>query len=66
MQTPELQKEHEWLQRLVGEWTFEHECSMGPDQPPMKSTGMESVRSLGAIYESTLPANEIAVQETAA
>jgi hypothetical protein len=44
------QKEHEWLQRLVGEWTFEGECSMGPDQPPMKNTGVESVRSLGGLW----------------
>lgn len=44
------QKEHQWLQRLVGEWTFEGECSMGPDQPPMKSTGSEVVRSLGGMW----------------
>ncbi|TXT39001.1 MAG: ribulose kinase [Planctomycetota bacterium] len=46
----EPQKEHQWLQRLVGEWTFEAECSMGPDQPPMKSTGSEVVRSLGGLW----------------
>lgn len=50
MQTPEPQKEHQWLQRLVGEWTFEAECSMGPDQPPAKSTGTEVVRSLGGLW----------------
>ena len=44
------QKEHEWLQTLVGEWTIEGECIMGPDQPPMKSTGTESVRSLGGLW----------------
>jgi hypothetical protein len=41
------QKEHEWLHKLVGEWSFEGECGMGPDQPPMKSTGTETVRSAG-------------------
>jgi hypothetical protein len=46
----EPQKEHEWLHKLVGEWTSEMECSMGPDQPPMKSTGTESVRSFGGLW----------------
>lgn len=50
MQTPEPQKEHHWLRRLVGEWTFESECSMGPDQPPMKNQGQETVRSLGGLW----------------
>ena len=27
------QKEHEWLQKLVGEWTCEGEGTMGPDKP---------------------------------
>lgn len=50
METPEPQKEHEWLQRLVGEWSIESECVMGPDQPPMKFTGTERVRSLGRLW----------------
>jgi hypothetical protein len=50
MQLPEPQPEHKWLQRLVGEWTYEHDCSMGPDQPPMKATGTESVRSIGDLW----------------
>ena len=50
MQMPEPQKEHQWLQKLVGDWTFESECVMGPDQPPMKSSGTESVRSLGGLW----------------
>jgi hypothetical protein len=49
MQT-EPQAEHQWLQKLVGEWTYESECSMGPDQPPMRSTGSETVRSLGGLW----------------
>jgi len=44
------QKEHEWLQQLVGDWTFEHECPAGPDQPPIKSEGTESYRSLGGLW----------------
>ena len=46
----EPQKEHHWLQKLVGEWTFEGEAMMGPDQPPAKSTGTESVRSVGGLW----------------
>ena len=50
MQTPEPQAEHKWLQKLAGEWTMEGECSMGPDQPTMKSTGTESVRLIGELW----------------
>jgi hypothetical protein len=46
----EPQQEHKWLQRLVGEWTFEHDCSMGPDQPAIKASGTESVRSIGGLW----------------
>lgn len=46
----ELHKEHQWLERLVGEWTYESECSMGPEQPSMKSSGTDSVRSLGGAW----------------
>lgn len=50
MKAAEPQKEHQWLQKLVGEWTFESEAVMAPDQPPMKSQGSESVRSLGGLW----------------
>jgi hypothetical protein len=33
----EPQKEHQWLQRLLGEWTSEAEMKMKPDEPPIKS-----------------------------
>lgn len=46
----EPQAEHQWLQRLVGQWTIESECVMGPDQPPMKTEGRETVRSLGGLW----------------
>ena len=45
----EPQKEHEWLQKLVGEWTSEMEM-MQPGQPPAKATGTETVRSLGGLW----------------
>ena len=38
--TAEPTKEHQWLQQLVGEWTAEMECVMGPDQPPMNGPPM--------------------------
>ena len=44
------QKEHEWLQKLLGEWTFEADADMGPDKPAEKATGKESVRSLGGLW----------------
>jgi Protein of unknown function (DUF1579) len=46
----ELQKEHQWLQKLVGEWTYETEALMGPGKTPEKSTGTESVRSIGGLW----------------
>jgi hypothetical protein len=46
----EPQPEHQWLQKLVGEWTYEIEALMGPDQPLEKSTGTEQVRSLGGLW----------------
>ncbi|MCC5828300.1 MAG: DUF1579 domain-containing protein [Phycisphaeraceae bacterium] len=49
--------EHQWLGRMAGEWSFESECFMGPDQPPFKSGGEESVRLLGELWvvgESTV------------
>ncbi|HEX4614088.1 MAG TPA: DUF1579 domain-containing protein [Urbifossiella sp.] len=49
MQATPLQ-EHHWLERLVGEWTFEGECSMGPDQQAVKSSGTESTHSLGGLW----------------
>uniref|UniRef100_UPI002FC75EAF DUF1579 family protein n=1 Tax=Bosea sp. (in: a-proteobacteria) TaxID=1871050 RepID=UPI002FC75EAF len=44
------QQEHEWLHKLVGEWTYEGDCMMGPDQPPMKSTGTQSTTSFGGLW----------------
>jgi uncharacterized protein DUF1579 len=48
--TTEPQKEHQWLQKLVGEWTLEGEASMGSDKPSEKARGTESVRSLGGAW----------------
>jgi hypothetical protein len=46
----EPQKEHAWLQQLVGEWAYETECSMEPDKAPEKFSGVETVRPLGDLW----------------
>jgi hypothetical protein len=46
----EPQKEHEWLQKLVGEWTYEFEAACEAGKPAEKATGSESVRSLGRLW----------------
>jgi len=43
-------KQHKWLQKLVGEWTSESECSAGPDKPAQKMRGTESVRAVGPVW----------------
>jgi hypothetical protein len=50
MRKAEPQREHQWLQKLVGEWTFEGEMTMAPGKPPERFTGIESVRSLGGLW----------------
>jgi Protein of unknown function (DUF1579) len=50
MTKAEPQKEHEWLQKLVGEWTYEMESPLVPSNPPTKVTGTERVRSLGGLW----------------
>src|SRR5262245_19277011 len=44
------QAEHQWLQKLVGEWTSEMDAVMGPDKPPEKCRGTDSVRSIGGLW----------------
>ncbi|MGC4055176.1 MAG: DUF1579 domain-containing protein [Paludibaculum sp.] len=44
------QKEHEWLHKLIGSWTFDAEASMSPGQAPEHSKGAEVVRSLGGLW----------------
>lgn len=60
---PKPQKEHQWLRQLIGEWTYESESPAGPDQPPMKFTGTESVRAIGDLWimcegKSAMPTGE--------
>lgn len=43
-------KEHEWLAQLAGEWDLELEMLMGPDQPSMKSRGLDVSRLVGGYW----------------
>ena len=45
----EAREEHRWLQRLVGDWTFEIEANE-PGRPPSRHTGTERVRALGDVW----------------
>ncbi|HEY0945879.1 MAG TPA: DUF1579 domain-containing protein [Opitutaceae bacterium] len=44
------QKEHAWLQKLLGAWTFESECLGEPGQPTAKFSGKETVKALGGLW----------------
>jgi len=50
MMKAEPQKEHQWLHKLVGEWTYETEAPPQPGQQPRKITGTDTVRSLGELW----------------
>jgi hypothetical protein len=52
MTPPKPQKEHRWLQKFVGEWTYEGEAPMAPDQPPAKFSGSEKLHPLGELWVS--------------
>lgn len=46
---PDRRAEHQWLQRLIGEWVFEPE-PVGPDGKVEGMSGSESVRMLGEAW----------------
>jgi hypothetical protein len=46
----EAQKEHRWLQRMAGEWSWEMEAEGQPGEPPMRDAGTERVRSLHGVW----------------
>jgi hypothetical protein len=45
---PEPRPEHRWLQKLVGEWTYE--TDLGPEHQGAKATGTERGRSIGEFW----------------
>lgn len=48
MQTVEPQDEHRWLHQLLGNWTYESNCS--PDKPDEVFKGSETFRSIGDLW----------------
>lgn len=48
----EPNKEHQWLNQLVGEWSYEHPAHPHPDRTdqPETATGTESARSIGGLW----------------
>ena len=42
--------QHDWLRRLIGEWTSETTFAMEPGKPPSTVHGAETVRALGDIW----------------
>jgi hypothetical protein len=50
MMKAEPKKEHQWLHKLIGEWTSEAEATMEPGKPAETLKGTESVRSLGGLW----------------
>jgi hypothetical protein len=50
MELPKQRPEHVWLQRLVGEWTYEMDAPYGEDKTPTKFTGTESIRAVGDFW----------------
>jgi hypothetical protein len=43
------QSEHQWLDQLIGEWHFEHRCTM-PDGTESATSGKMTCRSLGGMW----------------
>lgn len=49
-QLPAPEKEHQWLQKFVGEWTTQSKAEMGPNLPPMECAGTISSRMIGELW----------------
>lgn len=47
---PEPRPEHQWLQQLTGEWTYESEATAEPGQPPLQLIGTQDIRPIGDIW----------------
>jgi hypothetical protein len=58
-QFPQPTKEHQWLQKFVGEWETTAEGKMGPDQPVMTCKGTSTSRMLGGFWLITENDNEM-------
>jgi hypothetical protein len=58
-QFPQPTKEHQLLQKFVGEWETTAEGKMGPDQPVMTCKGTATSRMLGGFWLVTENENEM-------
>jgi Protein of unknown function (DUF1579) len=63
MMKAEPQREHQWLHKLVGEWTYETDVPTQEGGSPTKATGAERVRTLGGLWvlaegEGEMPGGE--------
>lgn len=47
---PQPQPQHRWLQKLVGEWTYEFHDPGGSGRPASTAAGTESVRAIGDLW----------------
>lgn len=51
MQATKPQQEHQWLEKLVGDWTYGHESPDGHDQSSECTfTGTQRTRSIGGLW----------------
>lgn len=50
MMNAQPQPQHRWLEKLVGDWTYEHPMEARPGEPPSVVTGTERVRSIGGLW----------------
>ena len=48
--TQELSEEHQWLQRIVGDWSATTEARLGPDTDPVHTESSESIRGIGNLW----------------
>ncbi len=46
----EAVKQHKWLQRFVGEWTYTGQCAGESGGAPMTFEGVERVRAIGELW----------------
>ncbi|MEL6330905.1 MAG: DUF1579 domain-containing protein [Planctomycetota bacterium] len=42
--------QHEWLHRLVGEWSYSMSCPMGPEGAMVETAGRETFTKLGELW----------------
>lgn len=43
-------KEHQWIKRYLGDWTYSSECAMEPGGTPQKFEGRETFRPIGDLW----------------